>query len=374
MTVDETTFCPVCRMTWEFHPWDGCDEASPNGQVQVGSHDLNESRRRTSWSASDLLDAEFAEPRFAVPQLIPEGLAFMGGAPKLGKSWMALGLGIACSSPRGRALGQIPVAGGDVLYLALEDSPRRLQGRLRTLLAGEDASARLQLETEWPRLDEGGIEKLDAWIEDSADPRLVLIDVWARIRSRRAHRSDYYQADYDAASPLQGLAISRGVAVVAMHHTRKAGDEDAVATLQGTFGTAGAADTIIVVKRSRGKADATLHVTGRDVEERELALTFAPEAGTWTLLGEAAEYALGETRAELLAVVREHGRLTPKQAAEISGISHDLVRQTMRRMAQDGQLQGDRGTYRTPVTAVTPSQVEGQSDASDTGSKEALDA
>ena len=55
----------------------------------------------------------------------------MGGAPKLGKSWMALGLGIAVASG-GRAFGSVPVEAGDALYLALEDSPRRLQSRLRT--------------------------------------------------------------------------------------------------------------------------------------------------------------------------------------------------------------------------------------------------
>ena len=51
--------------------------------------------RRTSWTASDLLGATFDDPRFAVDGLIPEGLTFMCGAPKLGKSWLALGLSVA---------------------------------------------------------------------------------------------------------------------------------------------------------------------------------------------------------------------------------------------------------------------------------------
>src|SRR6266540_3999994 len=75
------------------------------------------------------------EPRFAVDGLIPEGLAFMCGAPKLGKSWMALGLSIAVAAG-GRALSAVQVERGEALYLALEDSPRRLQSRLRMLLAG----------------------------------------------------------------------------------------------------------------------------------------------------------------------------------------------------------------------------------------------
>ena len=43
-----------------------------------------------------------------------------------------------------------------------------------------------------------------------------------------------------------------------------------------------------------------------------MALRFAPAAGTWELLGDAAEYGLGETRKEILEAVRAHGTLTPK--------------------------------------------------------------
>lgn len=324
-------------------------EASSNGHGPV---------RRTGWRAPELLGEIFAEPCFAVDGLLPEGLAFMCGAPKLGKSWMALGLSIAIASG-GRALGSIPVQAGEALYLALEDSPRRLQSRLKTLLGlYEDAPAGLHLETEWPRLDEGGTDKLDAWLDEHPEARLVLIDVWPRIRPRVTKRTDYFQADYDAAAPLQGLATSRGIAVVALFHTRKAEAEDFVETVQGTFGTAAAADTVVVVKRSRGQADATLYVTGRDIEERELALRFAPEAGTWALLGDASEYTLGETRRELLDAVRAHGSLTPKQAAETTGIDHNLAKLTLWRMAKDGQLDAERGTYslRTSVTAVTEQQ------------------
>jgi hypothetical protein len=109
------------------------------------------------------------------------------------------------------------------------------------------------------------------------------------------------------------------------------------------------------VKRSRGQADATLHITGRDVAERELALRFDANVGTWSLLGDAIEYAIGETRRLILGAVREHGALSPKQASNVTGLAHDLCRQTMPRMAKDGQLIADRGSYSPPVTAVTPS-------------------
>jgi hypothetical protein len=54
-----------------------------------------------------------------------------------------------------------------------------------------------------------------------------------------------------------------------------------------------------------------------------------------------------------------HKRLTPKKVSEVTEISYENARQTMRRMAVDRQLVGDGGEYslppQTPVTAVTPS-------------------
>ena len=319
--------------------------------------------RRTSWTAAELLATSLPDPRWAVDGLFPEGLAFMCGAPKLGKSWLGLGLGIAVAAG-GWALRKIEVEQGDVLYLALEDNARRLQDRLRLLLNGETAPDRLYLETEWPRLDEGGAERLAGWLNDHRSARLVVIDVYPRVRPYSRDRGNLFQADYEAASVLQELAVSYGVAIVALYHTRKAESSDFVETVQGTFGTAAAADTILVVKRARGEADATLYLTGRDVLEQELALRFAPEIGSWELLGDASEYALGKTRKEILAAVQAHGELTPKQAAEVTGVSHDLAKKTMQRMFTDGQLVGKSGRYslspRVPGVPESLGGTEGQ--------------
>jgi hypothetical protein len=71
-----------------------------------------------------------------------------------------LGIAIAISIG-GVALGARPVEIGDVLYMALEDNYRRLRKRLGKLVTGE-VPERLHIATEWPRMDEGGAEALDA--------------------------------------------------------------------------------------------------------------------------------------------------------------------------------------------------------------------
>jgi AAA domain len=323
--------------------------------------DPSDNGRRTSWTARDLLATEFPEPRYAVPDLIPEGLSFLAGAPKLGKSWLMLSVALGVANG-GRVLGKLPVDRGEALYLAMEDTPRRLKGRMQLVLEGQEAPEGLHFETEWPRLAEGGAEQIGEWLTAHPDTRLVVIDVFSRLRARLdSERSDRFMTDYIAGESIKAIADGNRVAVVALHHTRKAAAEDFVDTISGTHGLAASADTIMVAKRGRGQADATLYVTGRDVEEQELALKFDPLIGSWTLLGEAAEYAIGETRKLILDAIRDHGPLTPKQAADVTGVSHDLARQTMRRMAQDGQLVGKDGRYAlcTPVTAVTPSLEEG---------------
>ena len=121
-------------------------------------------QERNGWpktlTAAELLGLELPPIRWSVHGMVPEGVTLLAGKPKLGKSWMALGIAIAISTG-GVALGTRPVEEGDVLYMALEDNHRRLGKRLAKLLTG-DAPERLHIATEWPRMDEGGAEALRA--------------------------------------------------------------------------------------------------------------------------------------------------------------------------------------------------------------------
>lgn len=305
-------------------------------------------------TAVDLLATDFPEPRFAVPGILAEGLNLFVGAPKLGKSWAALNIAVAVASG-GRALGQIPVEQGEVLFLALEDGPRRLKARLQAVLDDQPAPEGLYFETNWLALADRGMDDLAGWLTGHPDCRLVWIDTFARLRSPAKDSADRYLVDYMAAEQIKKVADEHRVSIGLVHHSRKAQADDFLDSVSGTHGIAGAADSVIVLRRSRGKADAELLITGRDIEERDLALRFDAHIGTWTLLGDAEEWAMSETRRKILEVVRGATTLTPKQAAEMAGVGHDLARQTMRRMADDGQLKAEGGRYTlsTPVTPVT---------------------
>ena len=329
-------------------------------------------QRRTAWTAAELIAATFPPPRWAVPGVVAEGLNLLVSPPKVGKSWMALGVAVAVASG-GKALGKVDVDPGDVLYLALEDTARRLQNRLRVVLGKSGPPSRLTIATACEPMTEGGDRRIAAWLEAHPEARLVIVDVFAKVRGPVDRRSSAYDADYQAIGTIKALADRYGVAFLVVHHTRKAGAEDFLDTISGTQGIAGAADAVLVLSRSRGKSDATLRITGRDVEEADYALDFAPDRGLWTLLdGPAADYELGDTRRSILRLLRDQGPMTPKQIGEALGIEANTAKLTAWRMSNDGQLDVAEGVYAPPVTGnpcnpVTQDHIPGYSVTAVTG-------
>ncbi|HEX2301571.1 MAG TPA: AAA family ATPase [Pseudonocardiaceae bacterium] len=309
-------------------------------------------RARTAWTADELLAVSFPEPTWAVPGIVAEGVSVLAGPPKVGKSWLSLGLGV-CIAAGLPALGTVPVQAGPVLYLALEDTPRRLQTRLRKILAGYHAPAALTLDTHCPSLPAGGDAYLAGWLDENPGARLVVIDVFTKVRGAPPPGTNSaYEADYAAVGRAKRLADTYGVPIVLVHHVRKAAAEDFLATVSGTNGLAGAADAVLVLERPRATANGVLHVTGRDVDEADYALSFDAGAGAWSLLdGPSDEYLMQDTRALISRYLREQPGAKPAQIAGALGLAPATVRQTCARMAADGQLRTEPGgRYYPPAT------------------------
>lgn len=335
---------------------EGPDDTEAEEPIVCSANDLG---LGNAWTADKLMETEFPEPRWAVPGIVAEGVNLLAGPPKVGKSWMSLGLALSVASGD-KALGMVAVEPGPVLYLALEDTPRRLQTRMGKLLDDASAPSGLTLATTCPTLPQGGDSIIAAWLDQHPDARMVVLDVFAKMRGTAPSGMNAYDADYAAVSRAKRLADHYGVALVLVHHVRKMASDDFLAEVSGTNGIAGAADGVLVLKRGRNQADAVLNVTGRDIDEAEYGLTFHSASGTWQLLdGPASDHTRHENRTSILRHLRENPSTRPKAIAEAIGLEHQQVKKTCQRMAADGQLIGN-GTagYSSPDHDPTDERPE----------------
>ncbi len=311
-----------------------------------------------------LMSAQLPESNWLVPGLFCEGLVLFAGKPKLGKSWLALSLALACAPAEGQqrplAFGHYPVQPTGVLYLSLEDSERRFQSRVHKLLGGRPVPSSFGYALTWKPLLSGGLQDLDTVLSSAPDTRLVVIDTLARVRSSGSglSGSSVYQEDYALMAALHSLVVRYHLTLILVHHTRKMGSDDAFDEISGTLGLTGAADTSMVLKRARGEGEATLHVTGRDVEEQELALTFDATTCTWTVAGKAEERQHTKSRQAILALLAERGPLSQKDIILALDLPKGTIYSTLYRLTQEGVLhQKSRGHY-----SLAPQGKQGDKD------------
>lgn len=324
------------RIKWNIPDPDKTTEQTQSAPKEIGM------------SADALCAKKFPPVKFVVPGYIVEGLTLFAGKPKAGKSWLVLHAALAVARD-GFTLGDVFCPEGDVLYCALEDNWRRLQSRLRKLLGGEPAPKRLKLLTEMPRLANGGLNMMREWIESAEKPRLIVVDVLAKVRdvSRRKDQG-LYDADYAAMQGLKALADKYGVAIVVVHHLRKMDADDPLDQISGTTGLAGSADSVLVLHK--GSTGWTLKGRGRDLEEIDKAIVWNPDSCTWTIIGEASEVAQSTGRGAILSVLREaKAPLSPQEIADLCNLTSTNAKKLLVRMAEKGEVTKiGRGQYIHP--------------------------
>lgn len=308
------------------------------------------------------LDAqEFPPLQWAVPGLIAEGMGFVIGPPKLGKSWFVLGIGLAVASG-GKALGKIAVEQRPVLYAALEDGHRRMQSRARTLTESEGIPKRFEYFTS--AADPADVyQTIEAWL-NVHEGGLVMLDTLGKVLHSAGPGQSAYERDYAAGAYLKSIADRHpGSVLLVVHHSRKMGSSDFMDATSGTNGLNGAADYTIVLERSRGDDGALIKVTGRDVNEAEYAACMAN--GSWYLTGddlaesasmavtERATQSLGDDNTKVYEFVAAHPEgVSPTQVATLMGWPNDKAGKYLKRLSDQGRITNPaRGKY-APYTSV----------------------
>jgi hypothetical protein len=251
-------------------------------------------------------------------------------------------------------MGKISVQKAEVLYLALEDTPRRLQDRLRKLNAS--SLDNLHFITEWNKKP----DDLSAYLKQHPEIKFVIIDTWARF----VWISDYnnYAENTKRGEELKRIADDLDVAIVIIHHARKGGKNDSVDfqdSILGSTGLAGTADSTILLRRGRGNRQAELLATGRDITEQELVLAFDENCG-WTVEGDKGEILEGETQQLIYDWLKDNGGNGP--TAVFTGLKKEgyegtisTVKVIMSRMAGSGKLDRNKGVY--SITNINPEKT-----------------
>ena len=284
-------------------------------------------------STNVIMATKYPPLRAVVPGYLYEGFSVLAGRQKLGKTWLGIDWSLAVATG-GVAMGSIDCEPGNVLYIDMENGPRRIQGRIKTLFPDEKLLpdlSRLEWVTEAPQLDQGFITELDRWRASVSIPTLVVIDVLQRIKPAGSVARNAYENDYSAWAPLQQWATENRVAVLGLHHTKKGGADDPLEALSGSNGLSACADTTIVLDSDQnGK---TLYVRGRDVEEKETAVIFV--AGNWTVLGEASEVRRSDERSVIIAALSDNRE--PMNSKRVGNGARQTAEQYQAVALQDGK-------------------------------------
>jgi hypothetical protein len=264
-----------------------------------------------------------------------------------------------------------------VLYLALEDSPRRLQRRCRVLL-GEKLIP--ELFSFLTRLDPGMyIPTIVEWLTEHSDTRpLVIIDTLGKVMGAARSGEGAYQRDYRLMGELhETITQFPGASLACLHHTRKAESSDYGDKISGTYGLLGAADTGLVLTRARTENAGTLSVTGRDLDEAEYALTMSD--GAWLLDGNDLDQAqqrlkqrkdtanLGDRSSDIYTFVRDNPGSSPSEVGKKFGMQRNEAAVYLSRLVETGRLvKQARGKYAvstvstvsTPISSVDTNVVQ----------------
>ena len=256
----------------------------PNGApiYQAAVQPLPSASHKISTISAGALCIQDFDPLFQPVQgLICEGLTLFAGASKVGKSWAVLDMCLSVSSGQpflGRKTVQC-----EVLYLALEDSERRLKDRIQKI--GKPVTDALHLSTTAEMVGLGFAEQLESWMREHPETRLIVVDTFQKVRGVAPSRANAYQQDYQVMGSLKAFADKYRIALVLVHHLNKLrAVEDVYDKISGSTGLMGAADTTILIERKRESSEATVHFTGRDVWDDDFIISLSD--GRWTVVTE----------------------------------------------------------------------------------------
>lgn len=253
-------------------------------KIKRRNKSVKENEKLTVIDGETLMDMRLEPTAYAVKTFLPQGLCILGGAPKIGKSWLVLDLCVRIA--KGEAIWNMETKRGTALYLCLEDSYARIQERLNSIT--DEVPPNIFFAVCAKKMAEGLCDQIRAFVSDHPDTVIAAIDTFQIVRKSDADIS--YGNDYQEIRILKALADELKITILLVHHLRKQGDSDPLNKLSGSTGISGAADAAYILDISRRSQNgATLYCTGRDIDYREIELRFNKENCLWEVVSDSLE-------------------------------------------------------------------------------------
>jgi hypothetical protein len=303
-------------------------------------------------------------PPWVLGGYIARGLVTMlAGKPKAGKSTLACAIAEAVDAEVEAFLGR-EVAGGRVVYVS-EEGPATLAAKL----PASTGSLALSRDDAWPK--PGWPELIAAAVRKAGEIGAVLLVIdalafWAGFAEGAEKDSGAAQAVMDAL----GAATGSGLAVLIVHHQRKAGGEEGDA-VRGSGAIFGAVDVLIEVERLGEAADPRhrrLVAVGRFPGATPPVLVIERERECWRVVGEAdtrqGAAALG-MRGRVLAALPLGEPVTETELCELVGTDKRKTGPPLRELVDEGLVErsgagkrGDPYRYEKVSQKVSPAGTE----------------
>ena len=294
-----------------------------------------------------LMTTDIPPLRYAVNPILPEGLVCIAGRPKAMKSWLMYKL-CFCVENGLNFLGH-KVEQGNALYLALEDSKRRLKERAFKM--GHEKNKNFPTtDIEAPYLCMGLEEDLQKWIDGVSKPKLIVVDTLARVKAAVGFKKGTaYDIDNELLRKLQHLAITNGVCIAFVTHLSKATQDYNFDKITGSVGLQGMTDAMWLIDRGDNSPNASITGRGRDILDFEYAVKWNDETMTYDYMGNKVVIEMNENRKLILDAMKslKDGGVSEVRPSDVikyygekaTSKKGKNISRTMQRMADDFEIQ-----------------------------------
>jgi len=234
---------------------------------------------------ADIWSKAYEAPKWLIEDLIPEGLTYLVGSQKSGKTYLSYSLALTLATSvltHNLWLDFYPVLlDGPVVFLSLEDTENLFWYRIHQLMPYLQSFPKdrffFRYDPAAPSLGEGLADHLYTDIIKVYQPALLVIDPISYVSgftSKTKYTADVYTEFRRAMLPVRAMAAESHLCLLGSEHRRKqsADDVDIFETQQGSNAKGAVADATLVIVREAD--DLTMRARIRNAGEQTITITF----------------------------------------------------------------------------------------------------